>query len=73
MWVEHIAEIALDKSLGDTLDRYGLDPLTSFAPRLEKSGAKLRCTVAFGGDGAFDVFTSILIRGAVKILGCCCS
>jgi hypothetical protein len=29
MWVEHIAEIALDKSLGSTLDQYGLDPLTS--------------------------------------------
>lgn len=26
-WVEHIAEITLDKSLGSTLDRYGLDPL----------------------------------------------
>jgi hypothetical protein len=28
-WVEHIATIALDKSLGNTLDRYGLDPLKS--------------------------------------------
>jgi len=28
-WVEHIARIALDKSLGHTLDRYGLDPLKS--------------------------------------------
>jgi len=28
-WVEHIAGIALDKSLGNTLDRYGLDPLKS--------------------------------------------
>jgi hypothetical protein len=27
MWVEHVARIALDKSLGNTLDRYGLDPL----------------------------------------------
>jgi hypothetical protein len=26
-WVEHIARIALDKSLGNTLDRYELDPL----------------------------------------------
>jgi len=29
MWVEHIASIALDKSLGNTLDQYGLDPLKS--------------------------------------------
>lgn len=28
-WVEHIARIALDKSLGNTLDRYELDPLKS--------------------------------------------
>ena len=28
-WVEHVARIALDKSLGNTLDRYGLDPLKS--------------------------------------------
>ena len=28
-WVEHIARIALDKSLGNTLDRYELDPLRS--------------------------------------------
>lgn len=28
-WVEHIARVALDKSLGNTLDRYGLDPLKS--------------------------------------------
>jgi hypothetical protein len=28
-WVEHVAGIALDKSLGNTLDRYGLDPLKS--------------------------------------------
>jgi hypothetical protein len=35
-WVEHIAEIALDKSLGNTLDRYGLDPLKSIpAERIE--------------------------------------
>lgn len=29
MWVEHIARIALDESLGLTLDRYELDPLKS--------------------------------------------
>jgi hypothetical protein len=29
MWVEHVARIALDKSLGNTLDRYRLDPLKS--------------------------------------------
>ncbi|MGC1519969.1 MAG: hypothetical protein WA803_00395, partial [Steroidobacteraceae bacterium] len=29
VWVEHVAGIALDKSLGSTLDRYGLDPLKS--------------------------------------------
>jgi hypothetical protein len=29
VWVEHVARIALDKSLGNTLDRYGLDPLKS--------------------------------------------
>jgi hypothetical protein len=35
-WIEHIAEIALDKSLGNTLDRYGLDPLKSIpAERIE--------------------------------------
>ena len=28
-WVEHIAEVALDKSLGNTLDRYELDPFRS--------------------------------------------
>ena len=28
-WVEHIARVALDKSLGNTLDRYELDPLKS--------------------------------------------
>jgi hypothetical protein len=28
-WVEHVAGIALDKSLGNTLDRYELDPLKS--------------------------------------------
>jgi hypothetical protein len=28
-WIEHIARIALDKSLGYTLDRYQLDPLKS--------------------------------------------
>jgi hypothetical protein len=28
-WVEHIARVALDKSLGRTLDRYELDPLKS--------------------------------------------
>jgi hypothetical protein len=28
-WVEHIAGIALDRSLGNTLDRYELDPLRS--------------------------------------------
>jgi hypothetical protein len=28
-WVDHIAGIALDKSLGNTLDRYELDPLQS--------------------------------------------
>jgi hypothetical protein len=28
-WVEHLARIALDKSLGNTLDRYKLDPLKS--------------------------------------------
>jgi hypothetical protein len=27
--IEHIAEVALDESLGSTLDRYGLDPLKS--------------------------------------------
>jgi hypothetical protein len=35
-WLEHIAGIALDKSLGSTLDRYGLDPLKSIpAERIE--------------------------------------
>jgi len=29
LWVERVARIALDKSLGNTLDRYGLDPLKS--------------------------------------------
>jgi hypothetical protein len=32
-WVEHIATIALDKFLGNTLDRYGLDPLISIPAR----------------------------------------
>jgi hypothetical protein len=36
MWVEHVAKIALDKSLGNTLDRYDLDPLASIpAGRIE--------------------------------------
>jgi hypothetical protein len=33
VWVEYVARIALDKSLGSTLDRYQLDPLKSIPIR----------------------------------------
>ncbi len=35
MWVEHIARIALDKPLGNTLDRYELDPFKSIPGEIE--------------------------------------
>jgi hypothetical protein len=43
-WVEHIAGIALDKSLGNTLDRYALDPFKSIpAGEIEVSEFQAKC------------------------------
>jgi hypothetical protein len=42
-WVEHIADVALDKSLGSTLDRYSLDPLKSIpAAKIDVSEFKAK-------------------------------